>query len=510
MNIVKPIGPLNEGASFAVDEHIWGHRLYDEQLPHLAVLEFLNVLQSNLEAPLTEEPNARVSYQPQRQLTLRSLLFNNPFVEVIRARQIADETKWSQWIDLFQPDATEMASLKFDHLRPAFMTFDDFARSIELLRSSAFEGQSNKRWSSKFVFPFGPDALYEDLRIDAKDNASNDRRFFARTGELLYLMLCRAKNSQALGHQLVDRLFNNPSRLNQLVRALQGPVQLAPNRRDVGYLPYAELPRFDRLCDDWLAALSRDIPIYDALDHLITMTGLNLLLYFLECGKRTIGDVEPVEFVCEVISRKRTKVRAISGDSFQANQAVSLQAVRAHIESVRADPNWETALKSDDPKGDCAKIMAERFQYTRDDNVEIDQLSGEGLIEQLIKNAESRHSEHIGNIHNAWSRSIGLSSRRLSRKLRYAPSDRLLKALVVTVVDERMEFSEFLDEIYRRYGLVVGHIEGAKYIQSNIVDLEALMDNAANLEARLFGLGLVHRLSDSCAFVENPFKRGRK
>jgi hypothetical protein len=26
---------------FAVDEHIWGHRLYDEQLPHLAVLEFL-------------------------------------------------------------------------------------------------------------------------------------------------------------------------------------------------------------------------------------------------------------------------------------------------------------------------------------------------------------------------------------------------------------------------------------------------------------------------------------
>ena len=63
---------------------------------------------------------------------------------------------------------------------------------MELLRTSAFEGQSNKRWSSRFVFPFGPAAMYEDLRFDAGGNASNDRRFFARTGELLYLMLSRA------------------------------------------------------------------------------------------------------------------------------------------------------------------------------------------------------------------------------------------------------------------------------------------------------------------------------
>ena len=41
-----------EGVDFAVDEHIWGHRLYDEQLPHLAVLEFLCVLWSNAADPL--------------------------------------------------------------------------------------------------------------------------------------------------------------------------------------------------------------------------------------------------------------------------------------------------------------------------------------------------------------------------------------------------------------------------------------------------------------------------
>ena len=36
----EPISDLKEEDSFAVYEHIWGHRLYDEQLPHLIFLEF--------------------------------------------------------------------------------------------------------------------------------------------------------------------------------------------------------------------------------------------------------------------------------------------------------------------------------------------------------------------------------------------------------------------------------------------------------------------------------------
>lgn len=357
------------------------------------------------------------------------------------------------------------------------------------------------------MFPFGPDALYEDLRFDANNNVSNDRRFFARTGELLYLMLGRASNGKVLGHQLVERLFRQPSNMNQLVKVLQGSVQYAPNRRDVGYLPYAQLPRFDRLCDDWLAILGRDIPIYDGLDHITTMTGLNLLLYFLERGKNSLGDVEPVEIVCEVVSSQRTKVRSLSGESFQANQTISLRAIKALVENIRTTPEWEAALNSEDPKGECARIMAERFQYDKDDEIDIHQLSGERLIEELLKKAETRHAQHVEKIHNTWSRAIGLSSRRLARRVRYAPNDRLLKALVVTVVDDRMEFGEFLAEIYRRYGLVIGHVEGIRHIQNNQVDQEALMNNAEHLETRLHGLGLVRRLSDSCAFVENPFNR---
>lgn len=500
--------PRIDGVDFAVDEHIWGHRLYDEQLPHLTVLEFLCVLGSNTKNPLSAGADQRVCYQPQRQIRLRSLLFNNPYVEAIRARSVPDIDKWAAWKDLFVTDAIGFDGDNLDYLRSAFSCFDDFAKAIELLRSSAFEARSNKRWSSKFVFPFGPDALYEDLRF-GPNGASNDRRFFARTGELLYLMLCRARGGGDLGRVLVSRLFDSNAPMNRLVRVLQGTPQTADTGRGTGYLPLASHPRYDRLCADWTAILSRDMPIYDALEHLITSAGLNLLLYFLERGKEVVGDTDPVEMICEIVSRERTKVRALSGESYQANQALSVRAVRATVESVRLTPEWATALGSDDPLGECGALMRTMFQWPpatpEDDEPDYTRMPGDELVQRLIEKAESRHDQHVGKIHTAWSRAIGLSSRRLSRRTRYAPNDRLLKTLVVSVVDERMQFDEFLHELRARYGFVIGDAEGAHLVREKLVDQEALSENRANLEARLVGLGLVRRLSDSCSFVENPF-----
>lgn len=498
--------PVIESVDFAVDEHIWGHRLYDEQLPHLTVLEFLGVLGSNADSPLVAGAADRVRYKPQRQIRLRGLLFNNPYVESVRERSIGDEDKWRVWAEHFAQDATRQGDEDMAYLRQVFASFDDFAKAIELLRSSAFEARSNKRWSSKFVFPFGPDALYEDLRIDSH-GASNDRRFFARTGELLYLMLCRAKRGPELGKTLVERLFDRTAPMNRLVKALQGEPQLASDARDVGYLPHASHPRFDRLCEDWIAILSRDMPIYDALEHLIATAGLNMLLYFLECSKAQAGDAEPVELVCEIV-RERTKVRALSGDCYQHNQSLSLRAVRAAVEAIKLTPEWRAALASEFPEVECGKLMRANFQWPTQggkDEPDYSMTSGDELVKKLVEMAESRHGQHVAKIHSTWSRAIGLSSRRLARRTRYAPNDRLLKTLVVAIVDDRMQFDDFLAEAQRRYGLVIGDAEGKRLVSQKKVDQEALSENRGNLEARLVGLGLVRRLSDSCSFVENPF-----
>jgi hypothetical protein len=497
-----------DNVDFAVDEHIWGHRLYDEQLPHLTVLEFLCILEANKDNPLNASAESKVRYNPQRQIRLRSLIFNNPYIEVVRAKSLPDADKWNEWEGLFLSNSTGFEGGELENLRAAFSSFDDFAKAIELLRSSAFEVQSQKRWSSKFVFPFGTDALYEDLRFGT-NGVSNDRRFFARTGELLFLMLCRAGGGPALGKVLVDRLFSSTTSMNRLVRVLQGPAQRADSERETGYLPLPSHPRYDQLCEDWTAILKRDMPIYDALEHLITMAGLNLLLYFLERGKEVSGDTEPVEILCEIVSRERTKVRSLSGVSYQTNQALSLRAVRSTVEEVRLTPEWAEALQSDDPSRECGGVMQAKFQWPSatpdDDEPDYTTMPPDELISQLVKKSEDRHRQHVGKVHSTWSRAIGLSSKRLSRRTRYAPDDRLLKTLVLTIVDGRMQFDEFLAELRLRYGLVIGDTEGAHLVREKLLDQEALSENRSNLEARLVSLGLVRRLSDSCSFVENPF-----
>ncbi|ROM14789.1 hypothetical protein BK643_24280 [Pseudomonas protegens] len=502
--------PEIKSVDFCVDENIWGHRLYDEQLPHLTVLEFLGVFGSNMEHPLrpNQELGGSVMFRPQRQIRLRGLLFNNPYVESIAESAASDEEKWKQWFERFRQGATGNGDEDMTYLRRSFTSFDDFAKAIELLRSSSFESRSNKRWSSKFVFPFGPDALYEDLAINAKGGMSNDRRFFARTGELLYLILSRAKRGEELGGILARRLFDHQAPMNRLVRALQGMPQSAEEPRRAGYLPEAANERFDQICDDWLSILKTDMPIYDALEHLIAITGLNMLLYFLERAKRVAGDDDPVEIVCEIVSKERTKVRALSGDSYQFNQGLPAKAVRAHIESIRSDVGWAAAESVEFPDAERVKLMRDRFQWpptdAGDDEDSIDK-SPEELVAKLVENALARHAQHVGKIHASWSRAIGLSSRRLSRRTRYAPNDRLLKSIVISIVTDRMQFDEFLAEAKHRYGLVIGDAEGARLVGAKLVDQEELNENRTNLEARLVSLGLVRRLSDSCSFVENPF-----
>lgn len=502
--------PDIKSVDFCVDENIWGHRLYDEQLPHLTVLEFLGVLGSNLDKPLRphEGMGGTVKFQPQRQIRLRGLLFNNPYVETIAESALPDEEKWRQWSDKFTQGATGNGDSDMGYLRQSFSSFDDFAKAIELLRSSSFEARSNKRWSSKFVFPFGPDALYEDLEIDSRGKMSNDRRFFARTGELLYLMLSRSTNSAKLGDALAKGLFDREAPMNKLARALQGAPQIADDPRPAGYLPEVKNPRFDRICEDWLSILAKDMPIYDALEHCIAITGLNMLLYFLERAKRVAGDDEPVEIVCEIVSKERTKVRALSGDSYQFNQGLPAKAVRAHVESIRQDPKWAQTASVEFPEAERIKLMRERFQWPPTDKSDDEDYSGKSpdtLVAELVGLALARHEQHVGKIHTSWSRAIGLTSRRLSRRTRYAPNDRLLKSIVVAIVDDRMQFDEFLAEANSRYGLVIGDAEGSRLVDAKLVDQEELSENRDNLETRLVGLGLVRRLSDSCSFVENPF-----
>jgi hypothetical protein len=72
-------------------------------------------------------------------------------------------------------------------------------------------------------------------------------------------------------------------------------------------------------------------------------------------------------------------------------------------------------------------------------------------------------------------------------------------------VNKRMEFNSFLAQLYNRYGLVFGEKEAENALTAHEIDKKPFQSNALRLEQRLSSLGLLKRLSDACAYVENPY-----
>ena len=117
------------------------------------------------------------------------------------------------------------------------------------------------------------------------------------------------------------------------MRALQGETQLAKQERGGAYLPCESHPAFDRLAEDWLAILNTAIPAYDVVPHLVTMTGLNMILYQLERANEAARRAEPITLLSEIVSPKRSVVRDLSADSFKATMCCRsklLSASSAH------------------------------------------------------------------------------------------------------------------------------------------------------------------------------------
>src|SRR5262249_9727417 len=154
-------------------------------------------------------------------------------------------------------------------------------------------------------FPFGTRALYEDVSVTAS-GVSTDRRFFARTGEILYLMLCRSAQVAALRDHLAKRFLSADAPYDGLVGALQGETQLARQERAGAYLPLETYPTFDRLAEDWIALLQLQMPVYDLVPHIVTMTGLHLILYQLQRSMNVLALNQAPSLVCEIVSPRRS------------------------------------------------------------------------------------------------------------------------------------------------------------------------------------------------------------
>ena len=490
-----------------VDEAIWGHRLYNDQTPWLVFLEFLAIFQSrHAEGKALNETrrygeHESFTYYIPRLIPLRQLIFNNPHIRYVEDTQQSDPERWRAWLKSFDTEED------FRYLESRFGSFARLARVIEFFQTTSIEPNRQRRWSSRFLYPYGPNCLYADL--PANVNGSPDRRFFARSGELLYLMLSRSGKGPEIANTISKKLLRQDETWNRVIHVLLPEgfrVDTNLVSSTIGYLPFAERPEYGALAETWVQLLNLDLPGEALLDPLMRLSVLHILLYMLRRANEEVGDPSEPKLVLEIASPRRTTLFELSAENFGANRMLSTRAVRAYVESAKIDERWQAALQTIAPADAVRKYLEERYEWEPDDG----RPSGdpETIFNALRGYAENRHQQHVAKVHMEWARQIGLAVSRKGAGTWYSPDDSLLKALVMCTVDEgREEYHRFLRNLYDRFNIVIGPSEAERAFSTLPTDQNAFMQNTQRLEQRLRTLGLLRRLSDDCAYVENPFRK---
>jgi hypothetical protein len=493
--------------SMWVDEQMWGHRLWDSESPWLLFLEFLGVAEASLRnGQLFANGNHPLLYKPYKRLHLRNILFNNEVLVQLAERYPDNNSAWDKWLEWMGKNAKGVLPCDFSYLRGRFHSFRQFVSLVGILRGSAVESEANKRWSSRFVFPFGPNALYEDLNISHAGKVSREYIYFGRTGEIMYLMLSRSKRKDELASRFAS-LLSGQNQWNKLLALFQLEGGEDLETRANSFLPYTQHPVFDLLAGDWLHVLSLELPGFDALPHLVTLGAFHVMLYQLRISSALLS--KPLHFICEVVAPKKTLVRELSAFNYQENSLLSQKAVEAYLAGITTSDRWQQARSQASAFAACKAILEEQVRWPNDPEDYEGCSEPEALASELRRAAIARHKQHVASVHRQYGRDVGLVSKRGTNRLRYAPTDALLKTLVLANVSRRMEYKEFLDVLFTRYGFVIGEREAEQVLSREDFEKKAFQTNSQRLEQRLSSLGMLRRLSDACAYVQNPLARGQ-
>lgn len=504
---------------------VFGLSIYDDQTPWFTLIEFIQIASSRRTAGIpifcgldidqgTGEPeHERLSYSVPPNTYLRHLLFRDREISRLASKPTAaPESLWDNWLEHAKREFSG-SGMTFDYLRDRFQhDFYQMAEAIDLLRSAEVEKYGARRWTSRHLAPLGRSMLFPDVKQTSSEDFALDRRFFQRTGELLYLMLNRSSLRHELDLLIKRSLLTEANPLNRLAKLLQPQPDdghkdvYSPN---VGYLPIAKMEVYDRLAADWIAILGlKSLPLEDCLDALMRLSGLHEIAYIVERAVDEAGRPSVPPLVLDLAGTARNNpVFGVATESYKTHRSLPMKAIEAYIDRFASSAEW-TGVGSDLTGAENARqLLKQRFLWAPKHTANPSHLESPGAqLERLREEMRARNHD-VGSALTAHARRIGLLAAQRRAGTWYSPTDGLLEALVLANVTTAVEFGAFLKILRRRYNVVVGPEEARGPEGSLLAPLAALRRNEQRLEERLRVLGFIDRKSDDCAFVLNPFYR---
>lgn len=501
-----------------VQEAIYGHRFTDEQKPFMLVLEALAICRGRwldrakgvemfpgLEAGKHELIQSYVIAQK----ALRFLLFYRAIDNATGDPHAPAKQRLDEMIAKLERDYPGKTPVRFDYLRERSGEDPDaLLDAVKIVRGSEVNPDNDKRAQSRFLNPQGPALHLTELN---NEMTSNDRRFFARGGELLYLMLNRSAYRKELTEAISTKLFEGDDPFDRIVK------QLAPEEPDerpyteIGYLPAPWMAIYDRLAEDWLAILSQKLlPRSQILAPLSSITALHMVRYYAEVGQERFGiTAKPIPL--DMSDGTLRDIRDLGKIMLTQHQEAIRQATRKFIDDTLEDSaDWRAC--TDDPHQDeavrsaNAQSAVERAFRTKLKDGRAQPKTKEEWRDDLVALSLSRKRGNPSTVVKPLGEKGGFVSSRPRAGTWFAGSDAFLEALVhANVGDTPIELEDFASRLFERYGIVIGPAEAAAYLGGMSINTASYRRNFLHLEERLASLGLLKRLSDDCAFVLNPF-----
>lgn len=525
-----------EAFSSQLSERIWGHRFKDGQKGEEYLLEFLNVMWG------TKYKLDASYYERKQMIGFRQFVFEG----------MKEGSKSEAPVKL-DPEKKErlLATIKDDE---RISIIRNFLVNLEVPLYDKKGKEANRSWYARSLYPLHESLLFFELRTKGK-NISFERNFYARGGELYYLMLTYGtRRDKALRKQIETRLqelLQRNKKIEYLVNELENiienreagkaegsPQYLKKNEKEHEYphLPVEDCELFLKFSEQFAQVISLRLDIYELFRLLTSLICYHLTLYMNQrasegCGGNVCTVEEQIHCkICQTtyffdcLDAQVPQVRKLASDTFTKNETLIKRKFESYFkrqffEIIGEEEDFATRLDEwkQNPDNFLEDFGLKNLREPRKETIKKALkkcISYQDATTHLYNKIKDIISDQLKrqqlNITRGLAVDGGFGGYRPGESYRYFITDAFLQAIVYATVkpDKSIEFHEFLQLLYKEFGIVVAEKEAR---QSGLYELSKLnikyfQMNERQLREKLKHNGLLIEYSDATAMIHNPYE----
>lgn len=533
----------NINFSSKIGEKIWGHRFKDGQRGPEYTLEFLNVFAG------TGFNLNKKYYNRRKMIEFRQFVYEGEKEGAKGHTALFEEKNKEKIINNLGVNKKQLEDLQV------------FFKNLTIPLMTPMGKPVDRSWYAQMMYPLHESLLFSEVRVNRdKGNSKNltinyERNFFARGGELYFLMLHYGTlNTPELRTNIEKNMKNLLSssngviavvdQINEALNEYSTGEQPAPlikdkeladiitgwEKNDYPTLPNTDLVLYKEFAEELNALLMLNIDIYEMFDILTSLITFQLHRYMIFQSEQIIGETS--NYFIDCLEGQNKSIKFLAQDSYRIHETIVREAyktfVQDRVEEVFSEEKAEEKISSwrekiNSSEKDKVKGYSEFFNELELDNL---QATKKKKLIEALETEDTNDAKKLLRL-----RIVELYMEDLSKtqvpimktlardgqfivsgkgsKARYVLHDNVLSALVYATLNgqNNLPYDDFLNELFQKYRIIIGEdaAKSSGLYSKEGINLTHFRSNEKKMRQKLKQNGLLQEYSDATALVTNPY-----